>query len=377
MTAPRASRVGWLVAVLALALGAAVAPSQAGGERRPDLVVRGGPVTLDAGRLEGELTVAVRGRGTAPRSTTVLTLTGAGAPRPLASYAVRRVRPGAARTVAVAATLPAGLPAGTWTVTACADGTQRVRERRERNNCRAVGTFTTTAPTGPPTSTVPTAPIAFPRGVPFRVGASSGDYWAYVPTAYDGSHQTPTRVLVWMHGCGGTAKDDAWSVSPGGAQDWVTVSVGGRDGGCWSVPGDATKVLAALDDLRTHFNVDPRRVVVGGYSSGGLLAYQTAFRNAWRFAGVLVENAAPFYGTGSSPAESLAAAGWRFPVRHLAHTGDDVFPLATVRSELAATRDAGHPVTLVERPGAHWDPQTVSDLRTYLLPAMAGWVAPG
>lgn len=375
MTAPRAPRAGLLVAVLALGLLAAVAPSQARGERRPDLVVRTGSVTLDAGRLAGALSVAVRGRGRAPRSTAVLTLTGAaGQPRTLASYAVRRVRPGAARTVDVSAPLPAGLPAGAWTVTACADGTDRVRERRERNNCRVVGSFTTTEPV----STVPTAPIAFPRGVPFRVGMPGGEYWAHVPASYDGTHRTPTQVLVWMHGCGGTARDDAYAVSPGGAQDWVTVSVGGRDGACWSVPGDASTVLAALDDVRTHFNVDPRRVVVGGYSSGGLLAYQTAFRNAWRFAGVLVENAAPFYGTGSGPAESLAAAAWRFPVRHLAHTGDDVFPLATVRSELAAARDAGHPVTLVERPGQHWDPQTVSDLRAYLLPAMAaGWVSPG
>ena len=48
-----------------------------------------------------------------------------------------------------------------------------------------------------------------------------------------------------------------------------------------------------------------------------------------------------------------------------------------MRNEVKATQDAGFPATLVERPGAHADGNTVSDMRTYLLPHLNdGWLAP-
>jgi hypothetical protein len=36
--------------------------------------------------------------------------------------------------------------------------------------------------------------------------------------------------------------------------------------------GDCAKVLNALADVETHFNIDRRRVLIGGYSSGGDMA---------------------------------------------------------------------------------------------------------
>ncbi len=64
--------------------------------------------------------------------------------------------------------------------------------------------------------------------------------------------------------------------------------------------------------MKTHFNIDPRRVILGGYSSGGDIAYRTAFYNANSFAGVLAVNTSPFRDTGSSQQDSLAAAAWKF-----------------------------------------------------------------
>ena len=185
-----------------------------------------------------------------------------------------------------------------------------------------------------------------------------------------------------MHGCGGTAYGDAWSASPGGAQSWLTVSVGGRDGACWNVNTDSTLVLAALADIKKRVNVDPRRVVIGGYSSGGDMAYRTAFYNAGSFAGVIAENTSPFRDTGSTQAASIAAASWKLNVAQLAHLSDETYPITGVRAETDALRTAGFPMTRIERAGTHWDPDTTSsgtdyDLRTYLLPFIdAGWLAP-
>lgn len=207
-------------------------------------------------------------------------------------------------------------------------------------------------------------------------------YFLYVPKSYDATHRTPAKLLVWMHGCGGNGYGDAWAVSPGGSQSWITVSVGGRDGACWDVSKDSALVMAALDDVKKHLNIDPRRAVVGGYSSGGDLAYRTAFYNAPMFAGVIADNTAPFSDTGSSASSSIGAAGWRFNVAHLAHLQDYVYSIDRVRQETDQLKNAGFPVERIERNGQHWDNDSGSygtqyDRRTYLLPYLdRGWVAP-
>jgi predicted esterase len=178
-------------------------------------------------------------------------------------------------------------------------------------------------------------------------------------------------------------------VSPGGAgQSWISLTVGGREDDCWDPNSDSAKVLAAIANLKTHFNIDPKRVVLGGYSSGGDLGYRLAFYNAPDFAGILAENTSPFRDTGSSAAQSIAAAGWKFHVAHLAHLEDDTYPIAGVRDELGQLTAAGFPVTSIEREGTHYDdpgavvngnpvPGTVADLQSVLLPFLsAGWTAP-
>lgn len=233
-------------------------------------------------------------------------------------------------------------------------------------------------------STVPPDPITYTKDDPFQIG----DDWVFVPDAYDGSHQTPIELLVWLHGCGGYSSGDIWMVSPGGTQRWISLAVGGAEGSCWDVDHDPARVLASIDALETHFNIAREHVVIGGYSSGGDLTYRTAFYNAGRFAGALVENSSPFRDTGSSKAASLGAASWKLPIVHLAHLQDDTYPIDGVRSETDAVIAAGFPLQRIEVDGGHWDdagavenghavPGTAADLQTYLLPELdAGWTAP-
>jgi predicted esterase len=158
----------------------------------------------------------------------------------------------------------------------------------------------------------------------------------------------------------------------GEPQDWMTIAIGGREGECWTPSADEPRVMAALADVETHFNVDRGRVILGGYSSGGDLAYRTGFRHSSTFEGLLIENSSPFRDTESSPAESLAAATTKFPIIHLAHTGDTTYPLAGVQKEVGEVAAAGFPVELIQRPGAHSDANTDSDLVEYLLPYIDG-----
>jgi predicted esterase len=369
-------RLFTLVAVAALLLTAAgPAVSGGGGHRhRPDLTVKAGSVTLSGTTLTGSFTVKAKRSAKAKVTTAALHVRAGGRDVVAGSFPVKAVRPGKKRTVRLSVPLPTSLPAGPAQLVACADEGGQLRERSENNNCRAVGSVTL-----PTVSSVPNDPIPFQPDTVLKLSSGVTDYWLTVPTSYDASHQTPTTLFVWMHGCGGQGQYDIYDVSPGGAaQSWIALSLGGREDDCWDMDSDPAKVLAAVASVKTHFNIDPRAVVLGGYSSGGDLAYRTAFYNARSFAGVLAENTSPFRDTGSSAAQSIAAATWKFNVVHLAHLQDDTYPIAGVRQETDALKAAGFPVTRVERNGGHYDdPGTVADMQSVLLPYLkAGWRAP-
>jgi predicted esterase len=224
-----------------------------------------------------------------------------------------------------------------------------------------------------PISTVPADPIPHPVAEPFFHAGGGAEYAAFIPRSYDATNQTPTTLFVWLHGCGGEAEGDAWVVDPGAEegvpQGWMTLSLGGRDGGCWNPLAETEPlVMAAIADFETHFNVNRGRLILGGYSSGGDLAYRTAFKHSSTFAGLLIENSAPFRDTEASEAELLGAATTKFPIVHLAHAEDKTYELDEVEPEIAAVRAAGFPVEFIVRPGGHSDTHTNADLLAYLLP---------
>jgi dienelactone hydrolase len=414
-------------AVLALLLLALVVPTAGAAEQpvaRPDLVVASGVVNIIAGgKVSGRFVVANRGPARAARSTAALSVRANHRWQAIKRFTLPRLAAASSTRVRITATLPKALPVGRLPLRVCADSRQTVRERSNTNNCTTIGalritsaptrTPTTTPSPGPapvatptplapvaltpdppapvippppparPASSVPTAPIAFTKNQVFKLSDAEDGYWITVPTSYDATHATPITLLVWMHGCQAKDADDIYTISPGGDQQhYIAISPDGREGDCWYPDVDMSKVLAAIADVKTHFNVDPRRVIVGGYSSGGDLAYRTAFYNAYTFAGVLGLNTSPFRGTGSTQAQSLAAASWKFHVVQLAHTEDSTYPIDGVRAETDALTAAGFPVLRIERPGAHFAPDTPTtgtyhDLVSILLPHIDdGWLAP-
>jgi len=359
----------------------------AAAKARPDLgLTKKSVVKLKSGRVSGSFVVRNSGRAGAKKFSAALSVKVAKKYRVIKRFRMKALRRKRARKVKVSVKLPAGLPAGNLPLRLCVDTSRKLRERSEKNNCRRVGTAKvqggSTPPPAGPVDSRPRNPVPFTKGQSFKLG----NYWLFVPASYDESHNTPTTLYVWMHGCGGFSSGDIATVSPGGAQSWISLTPDGREGQCWNSSTDVPIVMNALADVKTHFNINPRRVVLGGYSSGGNLAYRTAFYNARSFAGVIAEDTGPFTGTGSTQQASLAAAAWKFNVVHIAHTGDQSYPIGTVRQETGAMQAAGHPVQLIERPGTHYDPDTPEDnptsgtdhdLRTLGLPHLNdGWLSP-
>jgi len=210
----------------------------------------------------------------------------------------------------------------------------------------------------------------------FVRNSGKGSYVAYVPKSYDGN--SPMRAVVGLHGCGDNAMNFAsWGVNPlatRATQTHIGISVGSETGNnkCWSMGGDDDKVLAAVDDLSKCFWIHQKKIVVGGFSSGGQLAYRVGMMKASRFAGILIENST--LSAGGNPTTLLGSAAWKIRVAHRAHTGDTVFPLATVRSDWTKIQAQSFPLATSEVPGGH--DGNSEDWAGWLLPQSAGWVAP-
>jgi CARDB len=418
-----------LIALLACGLGATTADAASASVRpRADLrVVAHGAPTLDAGRITGTVVVRNTGRRAAPRTSVAILVRWSGRDHAAGRVGVPALGAGATKTVRIALRAPSGLrlPA---TARACADARHVVRERSEVDNCRGLGAVravkappaasvgtvapvssqsvaspppsapsptSPSAPTSPvtsdppalpvdpppvqdpppdpPASTVPPAPIPYTPDTAFKLGGS----WLDVPSSYDATHQTPTELFVWLYGCWGDPRVDLDVVKPPPGGPYIALAVGGIDHPCWDPNSDQDVVRNAIAAVKSHFNIDPKRVVLGGYSSGGDIAYRLAFYHAYEYAGVLALNTSPFKDTGSTQAQSLAAAAYKFHVVHLAHLGDEAYNIDQVRQETEAMRAAGFPIVRVERPGVHHDDNTFPDVQAYLLPHLAdGWRAP-
>ncbi len=366
-----------MTVVVALLLLVA-APAASAKTRGPNLRLAGAHVRADNGTVNARVTLRNSGDRRAGRSKVALK---AGSTT-LATASAASLRAGRSKKLKLTGfTLLLG--PGTYRLRLCADATHKVKERRESDNCRNTARVTVAASApAVPTSSVPAAPIPFAADERFYV-AGGGGYWAWVPSSYDGTHQTPTKLFVWLHGCGGENKWDVVNVAPPSNGNYIAIAPDGREGACWDTGQDPPRVLAAIDDVRTHFNISPQRVVLGGYSSGGDLAYRTAFYNSTRFAGVISENTAPFAHIGVSTAQAIEAAQFRFRVVHLHHTEDDVYTTAIIDQDIADLQGAGFPTTFLTRPGGHWEDDTATtgtnhDLISILLPYLnEDWTSPG
>ena len=211
----------------------------------------------------------------------------------------------------------------------------------------------------------------------FKLTSPSSDYWVRLPPAYDEKNPKPTRLFVALHGCGDTAQNFAtWAAAPfalRASQDYIAISVGGRDGQCWTMNTDGAIATAAITHLRSCFYVHQKKIVVGGYSSGGMLAYRMGMTEAAKYAGILIENSGLSQGVGNVAA-ALAGAAWKINVAHSAHTEDQSFLIAGVRADRDKMLQAGFPLQYREQPGDHNG--SSDDWALYLLPKMATWTAP-
>ena len=132
-----------------------------------------------------------------------------------------------------------------------------------------------------------------------------------------------------------------WGVNPyktRQTQDHIGISIGGQDGNCWDTTNDVDKVIAAIDDISKCFYVHQQKVVLAGYSSGGILAYRLGPHAVGEVRGD------PHRELRARQARQPTGAAWKINVAHIAHTGDAEFPSRRREADWAKLEAAGIPL---------------------------------
>ena len=168
---------------------------------RADLVVSGvratPAVVAPAARVDVRAVIRNAGRRSARRTSVVLLLSKNARrdrrDRRLRSANAKALRRGKSAVLRTRVTIPAATAAGTWRIIVCADARRRVRERSERNNCRAARAVRVQAggAGGPRARARPGTGDAGPGAGGPGAGGSTTPFGAF-PRAADPLSVTPT-----------------------------------------------------------------------------------------------------------------------------------------------------------------------------------------
>src|SRR6267142_745408 len=177
-----------------------------------------------------------------------------------------------------------------------------------------------------------------------------------------GSGRLP--VVVLQHGSGGyLANIDVWSreLNELGISTFALDSFTGR--GLTEVNSNQAllgrlnfivDLYRALEVLASHPRVDPRRIVLMGFSRGGqatLYASLKRFNRLWNKSGVEFAAYVPFYPDCMTTYISDTEVADR-PIRIFVGTLDDYDPISVCKAYVQRLRTAGHDVEVTEYPNA-------------------------
>lgn len=172
-------------------------------------------------------------------------------------------------------------------------------------------------------------------------------------------------VAVLMHGSGGIGPNiEMWSRLLN-AQGVSTFAIDGFTGrGLVTTSADQARlgrlnlildIYRALEILAKHPRVDPRRIVLIGFSRGGQAAFYAAlerFHRMWNRSGAEFAAYVPFYpDCATRYLEDTRVVAK--PIRLIHGAADDYNPLRTCAAQAERLRAAGSDVTVTSYPGAH------------------------
>ncbi len=176
-------------------------------------------------------------------------------------------------------------------------------------------------------------------------------YYLYVPSTIKAP--TPAPLIVMLHGSNrtGVTLVEKW-------KDYAKkegIILAGPDASNlneWRSPHDGPDYLHDLvEELKTKYPVNPRRVYLFGHSAGACFALHMSLMESQYFAATAIH-------AGALTEEDMGLidlAKRKIPISIQVGDSDEFFPLKPVRATRDALKAAGIPVDLIEIPNHdHW-----------------------
>ena len=167
-------------------------------------------------------------------------------------------------------------------------------------------------------------------------------YYLYVPSTVKG----PAPLIVTLHGSNrtGITLVEKW-------KDYAKkegVIIAGPDASDlrgWGSPQDGPDYLRDLvEELKSKYQINPRRVYLFGHSAGASFALHMSLMESEYFAAAAIHAGA----LSSQDMGLIELAKRKIPISIQVGDSDDYFPLKIVRATRDALKDAGFPVELIE-----------------------------
>jgi len=169
-------------------------------------------------------------------------------------------------------------------------------------------------------------------------------YYLYVPSTIKAP--TPAPLIVMLHGSNrtGVTLVEKW-------KDFAKkegIIIAGPDSSNlsgWGSPQDGPDYLHELvEELKTKYPVNPRRVYLFGHSAGASFALHMSLMESQYFAATAIHAGA----LRGDDATLIELAKRKIPISIQVGDSDQFFPLKEVRATRDALKEAGIPVELIE-----------------------------
>jgi len=174
-------------------------------------------------------------------------------------------------------------------------------------------------------------------------------YGLHVPDAADDG---PVPLIIGLHyGWGGGGSPPPYYgrdymnilARPGFAELEAIIIAPDCPGRGWGDPRSDAAVMELVESIRAEFQIDPDRIVVTGFSLGGMGTWSFAARHP-----DLISAAVPVAGR---PTDEMVRGWGDTPVFAIHGDQDDVVPIGPTRAAIATLSERGVVAELVELPG--------------------------
>jgi poly(3-hydroxybutyrate) depolymerase len=172
-------------------------------------------------------------------------------------------------------------------------------------------------------------------------------YYLYVPSTIKAPAKAP--LILTLHGSGrtGISLVEKWK-DIAKKEGIIIAGPDSSDLKGWGAPQDGPDYLHSLvEDLKSKYPINPRRVYLFGHSAGASFALQLSLMESEYFAATAIHAGA----LQPSDDEFIALAKRKIPISIQVGDADPAFPLAAVRATRDRLNAKGFSVELTEIPG--------------------------